>query len=91
MSLHPDILIYLTKFKKIFENSPNKNYFYDENKSDEFYKKVEEIAIDNYEETGKPELTKEQLESIRIYTKNIIESSGKNWVHYSKIGIIYLN
>lgn len=89
MSENGDIEIYMQKIEKFFETS-EVNYFYKPSEKDLFITKVKEVAIKNLEEKGSLELTREQMEEVRIEVRNnpIMKDST---IHYNHVGLIYLN
>lgn len=89
MGDNSEIEIYMQKIELFFEKMESE-YFYTEPLKDAFIGKVREVAVKNMEENGTPELSKEQLEEIRIEVRyNPIKKECS--IHYNNIGIIYLN
>lgn len=93
MKINHEVLIYVNKVKHHFDKASDKDreYFFDEDGRDVFYKKVEELSNKNFEEKGTVELTKEQFESLKNLKEKIKINKGESWFEHSHIGIIYLN
>lgn len=87
-----NIKIYLQKVQKFFEKAHENDvdYFYTESDRDLFISEIRKVAIKNMEINGSPELTREQMEAVRVEVK-YKPIRRESIVQYDIIGILYLN
>jgi acetylornithine deacetylase/succinyl-diaminopimelate desuccinylase-like protein len=72
MNYSSEVLIYLQKIKIFFKNDiKSREYFLVDTDEELFFKKVADVAQDNYEKKGDVLLLIEQFNSIRIDMLNI--------------------
>jgi hypothetical protein len=62
-----EVLIYVERVKHYLKtNEEARNYFIVNGNEDMFFTRLSKISEKNFEKNGEPELTKEQMESLRI-------------------------
>jgi hypothetical protein len=67
MNTSPEVLIYLQTVKNYIDNNEEaKRYFIANGSESDFYGIVVDIAQINFNKRGEPQLSKEQLELVRI-------------------------
>lgn len=82
----PEVLIYLDRVKTFFKNNETaRKYFINGGDENKFFKHLEEISQKNYEKTGEPELSVDQLELLRKTI--IVEHIAKSKYFYSEDGL----
>jgi len=88
MSFSPEVLIYLQTLKNYFENNEEaRSYFLSKVDEEEFFRLVGETAELNLQKTAEPQLTKEQLEFLRVSLmvfKMVEEESDDNFIYQYK-------
>jgi hypothetical protein len=88
MSFSPEVLIYLQTLKNYFENNQEaRSYFLSNVNKDEFFNLVGETAERNFKKNAEPQLTKEQLEFLRVSLmvfKMVEEESDDNFIYQYK-------
>lgn len=98
----PEVLIYLQKMRNFLEkNDESREYFLKDVDEELFFKHFTEISLKNFEESGSPELSVEQLELLKktISALSVIDNPqkytvgfGKSmWWDLGKLGLICLN
>lgn len=89
VKMNPEIIIYIQNFKRHLKNFPDSMLYFIPNEDLEykFFLLLEEYAIKQYNETGQPHLTKEQLEEIRLKLTNI----NSPFQNIGKWGVLCLN
>lgn len=64
---NPEVLIYVERVKHYLKtNEEARNYFIVNGNEDMFFTRLSKISEKNFEKSGEPELTKEQMESLRL-------------------------
>lgn len=89
-----DVEIYISNLIKFFKNNPNDLLnLIPEEKKEEFFKKIKEVAIDNYENGNEVSLTQKQLIGIclEITKTNKLDTKQESFFQDTKFGRIYLN
>jgi hypothetical protein len=62
-----EVLVYLQKIKTFFKtNQEARDYFVGDADVEYFYEQLSIISSKNYETDGQPELSREQLEALRV-------------------------
>lgn len=88
MSFSPEVLIYLQTLKNYFENNEEaRSYFLSKVDEEEFFRLVGETAELNLQKNAEPQLTKEQLEFLRVSLmvfKMVEEESDNNFIYQYK-------
>jgi hypothetical protein len=88
MSFSPEVLIYLQTLKNYFENNEEaRSYFLSKVDEEEFFRLVGETAELNLQKNAEPQLTKEQLEFLRVSLmvfKMVEEESDDNFIYQYK-------
>jgi hypothetical protein len=83
---NPEVLIYLDRIKTFFKtNDEARDYFINDGDEIKFYEHLLEISEKNYKTEGAPELTREQLELLRVTL--IAERITKQNYFYSEDGL----
>jgi len=66
-----EVLIYIEKIKKFFEdNETTKKYFINEKNEEKFFEVLTTISTKVFEQNGDPTLNEKQFEFIRIITRD---------------------
>ena len=82
----PEVLIYVDRVKSFFKtNDEARDYFINDSDETKFYEHLLDISEKNYKTNGEPELTKEQLELLRVTL--IAEKITKQNYFYSEDGL----
>jgi hypothetical protein len=88
MSFSPEVLIYLQTLKNYFENNQEaRSYFLSNVDEEDFFKLVGETAERNLKKNSEPQLTKEQLEFLRVSLmvfKMVEEEPDDNFIYQYK-------
>lgn len=88
MSFSPEVLIYLQTLKNYFENNEEaRSYFLSKVDEEEFFRLVGETAEINLQKNSEPQLSKEQLEFLRVSLmvfKMVEEESDDNFIYQYK-------
>ena len=99
----PEVLIYIQKMKNFLEkNEESRDYFLKDVDEELFFKHFTEISLKNFEESGSPELSVEQLELLNktIRALSVINKPQGNftiglgdskWWDLGKYGLVCLN
>lgn len=65
-----EVLVYIQKIKTFLKtNQEAKDYFVGDSDVEYFYEQISIISSKNYETNGQPELSREQLEALRVTMK----------------------
>ena len=89
-----DVEIYVSNLIKFFKNNPNDLItLIPEEKKDDFFSKIKEVVIENYDNGRELELTKSQLIDICVDINRKFQQAKaeNNIVQETKFGKIYLN
>ena len=88
MSFSPEVLIYLQTLKNYFENNEEaRSYFLSNVNEEDFFNLVGETSERNLKKNSEPQLTKEQLEFLRVSLmvfKMVEEESDDNFIYQYK-------
>ncbi|HOH61308.1 MAG TPA: hypothetical protein PK698_02315 [Bacilli bacterium] len=72
--ISPEVLIYIQNLKQFFSNNKSALEYFDiDDNFDEFYEQLANISQKNFDETGEPELSIFQLETLRHKIANPIQ------------------
>ena len=92
MDLSPDTLVYIQKVVNFLKTNVEARDYFLKNIDDEiFWKRLSEIAEDNYIKKGNPMLDREQFESIRESVLNIKKNKIDISFNLDDFGTICLN
>ena len=92
MDLSPDTLVYIQKVVNFLKTNVEARDYFLKNIDDEmFWKRLSEIAEDNYIKKGNPMLDREQFESIRESVLNIKKNKIDISFNLNDFGTICLN
>jgi len=89
-----EVEIYVSNLIKFFKNNPNDLInLIPEEKKEEFFHKIKEVAMDNYEKGNEVSLTQKQLIGIclEITKTNKLDVKQESFFQDTKFGRIYLN
>ena len=89
--LPPEILIYMQSVRKYITGNENTSKFFGVDvHGEKFFDKVLEIAQDNFEKTGEPQLSMEQFERVRIHMLFDYQVEGV-FMYLGDLGFVSLN
>ena len=64
---NPEVLIYIERVKRFLKiNEDARNYFIVNGNEKKFFDELCKVSENNFKKNGEPELTKEQMESLRV-------------------------
>ena len=89
-----EVEIYISNLIKFFKNNPNDLLnLIPEEKKEEFFQKIKEVAINNYEKGNEVSLTQKQLMGVclEITKSNKLDTKQESFFQETKFGRIYLN
>jgi hypothetical protein len=89
-----EVEIYISNLIKFFKNNPNDLLnLIPEEKKEEFFQKIKEVAINNYEKGNEVSLTQKQLIGVclEITKSNKLDTKQESFFQETKFGRIYLN
>ena len=89
-----EVEIYISNLIKFFKNNPNDlQNLIPEEKKEEFFQKIKEVAINNYEKGNEVSLTQKQLIGVclEITKSNKLDTKQESFFQETKFGRIYLN
>lgn len=85
-NISPEILIYIDRIKNFFKsNADARDYFINGGNEEEFYTQLMLISEKNFKDNGQPEVSREQLETLRKLI--LIEKIVKKKDFYSEDGL----
>lgn len=85
---NPEVLIYVERVKQFLKiNEEARNYFIVNGDEDKFFSKLSKISERNFKKNGEPELTKEQMESLRL---NVVLETVDERPKYRQEGIYFI-
>ena len=85
---NPEVLIYVERIKHFLKiNEDARNYFIVNGDEDKFFTNLSKISEKNFKKNGEPELTKEQMESLRL---NVVLETVDERPNYRQEGIYFI-
>ncbi len=84
----PDVLIYLDKLKRyIFSDNDIRDFFLKDIDQGMFFEKVTEFSESNLKENGEPDLTRQQLEQIKIELQMMAQDKKENELFFNNFSL----